>query len=232
MEKTTAKTKGASLKSTETGDEGAKGSRRRRTAAEARKMILNAAEARLCEVGPEGLKLQEIARDVGVSHPAILHHFGSRQGLVTAVVQRALDSLRNDVLAMVRDHMSKTQPVDVPGLLQKTYEVLAQRGHARLLAWLILTGTGVNDEGLYLRGLAEATHVNMGEKTSPRGSEYTFEDSLFLCLLISYTSMGAGIAGDILRRSAGLANDPDAPDRFNSWFAGLIEKALTGSEVR
>jgi AcrR family transcriptional regulator len=229
MEDESAKAKSSAA--TVTGAGKPKTSRKRRTAGEARKMILNAAEVRLTEVGPEGLKLQEIARDVGVSHPAILHHFGSRQGLVTAVVQRALDSLRNDVLALVRDHMSKTQPVDVPGLLQKTYEVLAQRGHARLLAWLILTGTGVNDEGLYLRGLAEASHVKMGESTSPDGSEYSFEDSLFLCLLIGYTSMGAGIAGDILRRSAGLAKDADAADRFNDWFARLIEKALMGNEA-
>jgi len=37
--------------------------------------------------------LQEIAADVGVSHSTILHHFGSREALVEAVVTRALDGL-------------------------------------------------------------------------------------------------------------------------------------------
>ena len=54
----------------------------RRTAEEAKMMILDAAERRLRELGPAGIKLQELAADVGVSHPAILHHFGSRDRLV------------------------------------------------------------------------------------------------------------------------------------------------------
>ncbi|MDO9127858.1 MAG: helix-turn-helix domain-containing protein, partial [Parvibaculum sp.] len=61
----------------------------RRTAEEARRLILDAAEERLAKQGPEGLRLQDIARDVGISHPAILHHFESREGLVRALIARA-----------------------------------------------------------------------------------------------------------------------------------------------
>ena len=56
------------------------GKRIRRTAEEARRLILDAAEKRLAQQGPEGLRLQDIARDIGISHPAILHHFESREG--------------------------------------------------------------------------------------------------------------------------------------------------------
>jgi AcrR family transcriptional regulator len=41
-----------------------------------------------------GLRLQDIAADVGISHPAVLHHFGSREALVHAVIQRAILSLQ------------------------------------------------------------------------------------------------------------------------------------------
>src|SRR5262245_59017473 len=71
----------------------------RRNAEEARTAILNAAEARLIEDGPAGIRLQAIAADVGISHPAVLHHFGSREALVEAVVARALASLDADLLA-------------------------------------------------------------------------------------------------------------------------------------
>src|SRR5688572_5204467 len=63
----------------------------RRTAGAAREAILDAAEKRLAEGGPAGLRIQEIARDVGISHPTLLHHFGSRAALVEAVVDRALE---------------------------------------------------------------------------------------------------------------------------------------------
>ena len=62
----------------------------RRTASEAKSMILDAAEKRLREFGPAGIKLQELAADVGVSHPAILHHFGSRDDLVEAVDRKSV----------------------------------------------------------------------------------------------------------------------------------------------
>ena len=71
----------------------------RRTAEEARRLILDAAEERLARQGPEGLRLQDIARDVGISHPAILHHFESREGLVRALVGRANRQLRDTLLS-------------------------------------------------------------------------------------------------------------------------------------
>ena len=52
--------------------------------------------------GPAGIRLQEVAADVGLSHPTVLHHFGSREGLVEAVVARALDSLHAGLLEAVR----------------------------------------------------------------------------------------------------------------------------------
>src|SRR5262245_18554336 len=73
--------------------------RTRRSAEEARARILSAAERELMRVGPEGLRLTELARELRVSHPAILHHFGSREGLVAAVVQQAMRSLSADLLA-------------------------------------------------------------------------------------------------------------------------------------
>src|SRR5450432_3158548 len=62
--------------------------RRRRTSDEARAAILDAAERRLVSSGPAGIRLQEVAADVGVSHPTVLHHFGSREALVREVCER------------------------------------------------------------------------------------------------------------------------------------------------
>ncbi|HYC55962.1 MAG TPA: TetR/AcrR family transcriptional regulator, partial [Candidatus Binatia bacterium] len=120
--------------------ESTKAKRTRRTAEDAKRVILDAAEKRLRESGPAGIKLQEIAADVGVSHPAILHHFGSRDGLMEAVVRRALISLRNTILDQVRKQM--TREVDLPAILDLVFGIVAERGHARLIAWLILEGTG------------------------------------------------------------------------------------------
>ncbi len=69
-------------------------STRRRNLAETRGAILDAAERRLIDGGPDAVRLEKIAADAGVSHPAILHHFGSREGLVEAIVLNGLKGFR------------------------------------------------------------------------------------------------------------------------------------------
>ena len=65
----------------------------RRTPDEARRVILDAAEEVMARTGPGGLRLQEVAEAAGVSHPAILHHFESREGLIRALNLRTIEDL-------------------------------------------------------------------------------------------------------------------------------------------
>ena len=48
----------------------------RRSPEEARRAILEAAEKHLVEGGPEAVRVQVVARDLGLSDAAIYHHFG------------------------------------------------------------------------------------------------------------------------------------------------------------
>jgi AcrR family transcriptional regulator len=63
---------------------------------ERRAAIVDAAVELFARSGYQGTSLSEIAERVGVSAPAILHHFGSKAGLLVAVLadvdQRHLDS--------------------------------------------------------------------------------------------------------------------------------------------
>src|SRR5439155_19480326 len=75
--------------------------RLRRSPEEARRLILDTAQELIARNGPEGLRLQEIAAAAGISHPLILHHFGSREGLVRAFVHEAVAELRCRLVAEV-----------------------------------------------------------------------------------------------------------------------------------
>ena len=208
--------------------ESTKAKRTRRTAEDAKRVILDAAEKRLRESGPAGIKLQEIAADVGVSHPAILHHFGSRDGLMEAVVRRALISLRNTILDQVRKQM--TREVDLPAILDLVFGIVAERGHARLIAWLILEGTGLRDDTRYMRGLAEAAHVRMIQGGWTENRDFEFEDMLFVVMLVGMAALGAGVSGEVMRYSAGLENDGDAEARFRRWFSAVLARYLAGEK--
>ena len=66
--------------------------RKRRSAEEARREILEAAHALLLGEGPDALKIAKIAKRARISHPLILHHFGSTEGLVQALQEKVARS--------------------------------------------------------------------------------------------------------------------------------------------
>src|SRR5687768_6389055 len=109
--------------------------RRRFPAEEARARILAAAERKLAEVGPEQLRLTELAAELGVSHQAILHHFGSREELVSAVLAHAVARV-NERLA---DSMTGSSGLAANTLLDMIGEYYRAEGRVRTLAWLVLS---------------------------------------------------------------------------------------------
>lgn len=194
--------------------------RTRRTAEGARKEILDAAEKRLRELGPNGVRLQQIASDVGVSHPAILHHFESFEGLIQQVVQRAVENLRDEIvrnLGDVRDDEGST--VD---MFERAFEVMVDKGYARLMAWLLLSGHGPPLREKRLHAVAQVAHQR--QKRIDPSSEGDFEETLFRTLLVALVLLGEGAAGEAMRESAGLSNDPDATRRFREWLVRFVSR--------
>ncbi len=189
----------------------------RRSAEQARELILDAAEKRLAVGGPAGIRLQEVAADAGISHPTILHHFGSREGLVEAVCQRALDTMQRDAAAAFV--AEQFEEADAKLLLRKILALLADKGHARLLAWLALEGRTQEDPAYILRELAQLMHARRLAET---GRDAPQEDTLFVIVLASLALLGEGILGTATWNSAGLAEDPRAPDRFHAWLVDLL----------
>ena len=199
-------------------------SRTRRSAEEARELILDVAERRLAEVGPGGLRLQDLAAEAGVSHPTILHHFGSRDGLVEAVVRRGVGALHASILAsMQRFDPQKDGPDE---LVDRVFEVFGAHGHARMLAWLGLSGRTAPDDDTELRDIAEACHA---VRRTLWAEEPPLEDTIFSMLLTGLVAIGDGVCGDMMRASAKL--DPGATKRFHRWVARLLDAHLRGTAM-
>jgi AcrR family transcriptional regulator len=169
------------------------------------------------------LRLQDVAADVGVSHPTILYHFGSRAGLVEAVIDRALDALLSELVATMAAPQAE---VDVAQLLERTEDTLVRRGAARLGAWLVLTqrrGKGRRQGPTLLRDLARAVHARRREAAG-RGlaRDLGYEDAAFRVLLGAAALFGMALAGGVLRESTGLGDDLGVGRRFRAWLARLL----------
>lgn len=194
-------------------------SRRRRLSAEdAREAILAATEKRLREVGPDALRLQEIAHDVGLSHPTVLHHIGNREALVAAVVARSMLALETDLIACFTQDVIAT-PMDIASTLHQVDDVMRVRGHARLVAWLALTQPhGVAKKESRLAEVAVAMHA----LRSAFGKQAPFEDTAFSALLGSVAMFGLAILGPALLEMMNMHGDEATLRRFREWFAALM----------
>ncbi|HZR84016.1 MAG TPA: helix-turn-helix domain-containing protein [Candidatus Binatia bacterium] len=208
-----------------------KATRRRRTAEEARHEILAAAQRRLAEGGPEAIRLQDIARDLGIAHPTILHHFESREGLLRALVRSAMSALNDDVLRAISD---PRRSMSSEAVLERVHETLGESGHARLLAWITLSdrapAAGDNDQQL-LRILADATHRRIADDARAAGARAPAREEVdFAVRLIAAAMLGDALMGPVLSRLGGLPDDPSVQRRFRAWLARLLEERFASEE--
>jgi len=194
----------------------------RRSAEEARRIILDAAEERLAAQGPEGIRLQDIARDVGISHPAILHHFESREGLVRALIARTSTQLREKILARLNTKTDEAD-LDAISIISNIFEAMSDRGTARLLSWMLLTGRPTIDStsSSLVTEIAGELHEKRKESAlKHHRTEPDPEDTMFIAMLTASVAFGDAIIGRELARDADL--DHAGVLRFRAWFAKLL----------
>jgi AcrR family transcriptional regulator len=208
--------------------------RRRRTAGETRRAILDAARQRLAEGGPEAIRLQEIARDVGISHPAVLHHFGSRDGLTQALAQDAMDRLSAAVLEALP---GADDDIPVQELFERVFAAWGDSGHARLLAWRGLqleAPLAEHSEQAMIKTLCDAIHTHRVEYA--RASDLpapSREESAFLVRLVALALLGDAIVGPIFNYRARSDKQRDPQRRFRAWLAALLtDHIMRGGAVQ
>jgi len=195
--------------------------RRRLSAEQAQARILAAAERKLAEVGPEGLRLTELAAELGISHPAILHHFGSREELVGAVVAHAMTRFN--------ERLTEAIAGQVEGGREAIFDMIAEfyggAGNARLIAWLVLSR---RTQGLRVKAnparafdqLIKLAH-DRRVKAHPERS-IDFEDSRFRSQLTALALLGDAVFGDLVRYASGDTLGPEGARGFRRRLAKLL----------
>ena len=194
----------------------------RRSPEEARRLILKTAQSLIARTGPEGLRLQDIAAEAGISHPLILHHFKSRAGLVRALTRQTAAEFKDRLVAALAQPELTTE-----ALIDRVFDAFAG-GLAQRLAWLaIMDPEGMDPEGeadepaTVQSEIAETLHMRR-LAAAPPGREVTREDTQWLMHLVAIAAFGEAMHGVRLRR--GLGCDEGETRRFRAWFAALIRE--------
>ena len=196
--------------------------RRRRTAEEAKEQILDAAERRLASGGPEAIRLVEIAAEVGVSHPTVLHHFGSREALVESLAERAMRGLTRDLLQAVR---APDVVQSGPAILERVYRTLGEKGHARLLVWRVLAGwtdEKRSSEAQLLHEIVDVVHERRGEILRGLGRRAPDrEDTAFATLFAAFATVGEAVLGPLLLAGV-LGRAAGGRKRYLAWVSEQV----------
>lgn len=196
--------------------------RRRRDAVAVRTAILDAAERRLVVAGPAGIRLQEVAADVGVSHPNVLHHFGSRQGLVAAVIHRALEAMHQQLVEALA--ASTGAPDQLASIFENVSDVLAKQGHGRVILWLALEG--VHHDSPTFGNVVDAAHALRRQRVGDKRRVPPREDTAFVVMLATLVLTGSSVLLPTLQKNVGIATDPATGKRFRAWLANLLVEHL------
>lgn len=196
--------------------------RRRRTPEQARAEILAAAALRLRQHGLDGLNVVDVAEAAGMSHATVLHHFGSTAGMRRELVAYMTDNLLRDIHAALRQ-----QPdVPAPGILRHLFAALSESGHVKLLAWLSVSGSELQEGAAVSAQVAErfaelvpvlAARLH-GEAEPERAARR-------LILLIAAAAIGIGVGGAALPALVGL--DPADADEFPDWLGVQVTRLIT-----
>lgn len=200
--------------------------RARRRPEEARALILEVAERRLAEHGLAGLNITDVARDAGISHGTLLHHFGSSESMRTALVVRMAERLLDEVLGI--EHGSGADVDGMAGFFERLFAELSSGGHGRLIAWLALS----RSDGDSRRELVSATverfdqlvqHIAGRLEQAGHGGDAD-RTARYLVLLVISSAIGLGVARDSLLPELTLDEADEAG--YARWLARVIGTRL------
>ncbi len=172
--------------------------RRRRTPETARAEAMEAARRLLLTDGPEAVTLKAVAGEIGMSHANLLHHFGSAEGLQTALMAAMVRDLSETLKATVVKVRAGEAP---PRLLVETvFEAFDAGGAGRLAAWLALLGD---------LGKLEPVRAAFDDLIEALTRDFPGDEALRLrisnaVLFVTLNAFGDAVLGPVMRDMLGM----------------------------
>jgi len=191
--------------------------RTRRTVEDAQAAILDAAEEVVREVGPAGLRITAVAEKAGMAHPNVLHHFGSREGLLRALTARTVQRATDRVVRAMADSVA-ADPEQRVAALTRVLDAMDEGDQGRLLAWLVISGRAGEVESPDMEPLVRVSHEWRTAAVGPAN----IEDTRRLVLLSAMALVGDAVSGEGLVEGLKLGKGNEGRRAFRAWLAELL----------
>lgn len=200
--------------------------RTRRSPDEARRRILEAAEKRLAAGGPDAVRIQHVAADLGITDAAIAHHFGNREGLLDALARFGARNLRTAMEEVTARFDGDRDDLDA--VVELALETFERRGYARLVLWLSMAGIPSDRGSGMFDSLGVAFERRFLAASPPgRNKAAVAREARFLATLLVMVVCAEPLLGTTSRRSLGLGGNRTTTLQFRRWFSETLQDLLS-----
>jgi len=176
--------------------------RRRRSPEVAKAEALASARKLLLAGGPAAVTLKAVAADAGMGHANLIHHFGSAEGLQTAL----MSAMAQDLADTLSDAATEFQAgrASLNDLVRITFDAFSKQGAGELSAWLAVTREHGHLEavGRSIAEISDSLSRSLGGVV-PGGKTRLSQAILFVALL----AMSDAVMGRNLKTMLGQDQD-------------------------
>jgi TetR/AcrR family transcriptional regulator, repressor for neighboring sulfatase len=173
--------------------------RQRRAPDVVRTAALEAARKLLLRVGPEAITLPAVAKELGMTHGNVTHHFGSVGALHASLVDQIAQELTVRVTTAVAQlRADAADPVKVVDAL---FEAFSDNAAGRLISWLASTGDMEALEPLFTAVEKIVRELSRGEPRAGENRELSVRQN---ALVLIATALGNALIGERLHAAVGL----------------------------
>ena len=129
---------------------------RRRKPTDVRQAALAVGRRLLTEGGPGALTLKAVAAELGMSHPNLIHHFGSADAFQIELKRTMVEDLTRTVTSLLR--RQGDGPADTATIVDTVFSAYGEGGISTMLAWSALARNDGNEEAV-VRAVGELVAV-------------------------------------------------------------------------
>ncbi len=183
---------------------------------QAQKAILDAAEKLMVEVGPAGLRISAVAKKAGMAHPNIIHHFGSREGLINALAER-VGQRATDRISRAIKQATEAKPEELVEAMTHVLDTSYPGDEGKAAVWLHLSGAESS-----LKSNMEQI-VQLSHSLRKRiDSEASLGNTNRLVMLVTLALVGEVVSGQSIKGALGFGNDDNSRAHFRRWLTEIL----------
>ncbi len=193
--------------------------RKRLSPEAARQKILTRAEHYLVIGGPDAVRVQVVADDLGITDAAIHYHFKNRKGLMTALLKEAGRKLKAEIAEISADIAPGADALQmVAGRLTDLYQT---KKYARLATWLASEGWQSEGGGLF--------DPLVDHFCTPSAGANRRKDVRYSLAMLNTFLIGDDLVGGAFLASVSLPGDSAGREVFRDWVVNQISVGLASN---